>query len=314
MICACMIYFYYGEETFQTALAVSAVRAQSSDDVVMYDCTDAYNVEDILYTLRAQSLFASRRTIILSHIFAHAPAADQKQIIAALQQPTEDTIIITEHKIPRKNAALFVWLLQHATVKAQHDPITGAALDRWMRARMAHYGLAAEPAAQRALAVAAGTDLRRLDGEIAKLALYVNGGTCTVDDVHTMVGDAMERDLFATIAALCAQDRGQALRLLHEQRMAGDAAGYIFAMYAYQVRVLIRVASAVEQGGVRDAATIATMIGVHPFVAKKSLAIARRVSLARLKTVHHMMVIFDREIKTGRRDINTALDMLVMHA
>ena len=289
--------------------------AQQSGDVVTYDCDEAYNIDDLLYTLRAQSLFASQRTIILAQVFAHAPAADQKKIIAALEQPTTDTIIITEQKVPRKNAKLFVWLLDNnADVIAHHSPITGAALDRWVRARVAHHGMTADDAAIGALAVAAGDNLQRLDNEIVKLATYVRGRTCTVADVRALVHGNVAGDMFATVEALCAQDRARALHLLHTQRASGDDAAHIFAMYAYQVRILIRVASVVEQDGATHAAAVAKTLGVHPFVAQKALPIARRFSLERLKKVHQILAAFDRDTKTGKRDRDSVLDLLVMYA
>ncbi len=311
-----MIYFYYGEETFQTACAVRAVRAThpTHDETVFYDCAEQYDLADVLYTLQAQSLFASQRMIVITHFFLHASAADQREMIAVVERPTDDIIIFTEEKTPRKNAPLFTWLVKHSTVAQQHEPLRGAAFDRWMRDRMQRHGMRSDAAAARALASAVGDDLWRLESEIVKLATYAHGRVCTVVDVEKLVHGAIEANMFTTIEVLCTAQRAEAMRLLRTQQAAGDSVHHIFAMYAYQVRTLLRVASAVEQGGMRDVAAIARLLGMKPFVVRKALAIVQRTSLARLKNVHHMLAVFDRDMKVGTRDGESALDLLVLGA
>lgn len=310
-----MIFLYYGEETFQTACAVRAQKAAhpTHDETVVYDCTEQYDLSGVLSILRAQSLFTSHRIIVIVDFFTHASAADQKEMIAALERPTEDVIIFTEGKAPRKNAPLFTWLVNNGTA-VQHTLPSGAALDRWVRERAQRHGLRCDAPAVRALALAAGDDLWRLDNEIIKLATYTYGRACTVTDVERLVRDAIASNMFATIEALCTNDRAAALRLLHTQQAAGDKDGHIFAMYAYQIRILLRVASAVEQDGVLQSVVIARLLKIHPFVAQKAIAIVQRFPLTRLRAVHHMLATFDRDVKVGKRDAASALDLLVVKA
>lgn len=312
-----MIVLYYGTEPFQTAQAVRAARERAKrdgHDITVYDCERQYVCDDIVHALGARSLFASQRTVVILHFFARAAAADHKRLIVALERLTDDTVIFADNIVPRKNAALFTWLTEHADSVTRHDPLAGVALGAWARERAKFHGMAHDAAALGALCAAVGDDLYRMEHEIAKLAAFAHGRVCTVEDVQQLVTGDVSGNMFATVEALCAADRSRAMCLLYTQRAAGDDGFHIFAMYAYQVRLLIRVASAVEQEHVRDKKTLAARLKIHPFVAQKSLAIVRTVSLARLKALHHLLTLCDRDVKTGRRDINGALDHIAMFA
>src|SRR4029077_7830787 len=93
--------------------------------------------------------------------------------------------------------------------------------EQWIQAKIAGAGVAIEPAAARLLAVRAGTDLKRLRGDLERLLLYALGqSTITVDDVKQIAGPATLQDDWAMTNAI---EQGRTAEALRQLALALDA-------------------------------------------------------------------------------------------
>jgi DNA polymerase III subunit delta len=131
--------------------------------------------------------------------------------------------------------------------------------------------------------------------------------------VHEIVKGKIDADMFEMIEAVASGNRGVALKLLNKQIAAGDDKFHIFSMYAYQVRTLVNVGSAMEDG-LRDKSMIASSVKLHPFVVQKSIGMVDRLSYAKIKQMHKMLVKYDFDIKLGNCDIDSALDLFIVNS
>src|SRR4029077_18895200 len=114
-----------------------------------------------------------------------------------------------------RRSRMFKLLMKHATVVECGVIADQADAERWVRHRIAAAGSEIEPAAARLIAQRAGTDVKRLRGDVDRLLLYALGQkTITADDVKEIAGPAALQDDWAMTNAIEGGRAGEALRQL----------------------------------------------------------------------------------------------------
>lgn len=317
LLCTYMIIFLYGEETYQLFHKVQKIKKdyameQMHGTVFVHDCDEEYDPKNIIQSIAIQDLFAQKKIVIIKNYFAHAVAAEQKIMQQELSRPTQDVIVFWEEGMPRKNAPLFLWLNANAEDIFLSAILNDGQLEKWIDKYTKSIGGQITRDAIMELIAYVGNDLWHIATEIEKLVTYTGNTAIDVHHVQEIVHGKVDADMFATIEAICGSRKDQAIHLLRKQRAKGDDAFHIFSMYAYQIRLLLRVSSVVNEMGISDKGDIAKILKIHPFVAQKSIAVVRVLSESKLKKAHHMLTVFDHEIKTGKRDADTALDLLLI--
>jgi DNA polymerase III subunit delta len=187
----------------------------------------------------------------------------------------------------------------------------GAQLEAWLARRASAAGATLAPDAARLLASEVGEDLHLLANEIDKLSTHAGtGGTITVEGVRALSPASSRARVFDLTDALARRDRKRALALLHGLLAAGESPLGIVALTAYQTRTLMQVRALAERG--LRASQIAQAAGMAPFVAEKSLALARQFSMAQLEGAHRLLFDIDTGLKRSRMTPEMALDLLVI--
>lgn len=154
-----------------------------------------------------------------------------------------------------------------------------------------------------------GSDLRRLESELQKLAAYASGRRVTADDVRTMVSDAGEALIWDLTDALSQRDGRKAMRSLYELRRGDANAFYLLTMIARQYRILIKVKDALQNGGGSEY-DIAKQVGESPYPVKKAMGQSRAYQMQELEAILDRLLQADFAMKTGA-DAETELDVLV---
>ncbi|HEV2236827.1 MAG TPA: DNA polymerase III subunit delta [Ktedonobacterales bacterium] len=195
---------------------------------------------------------------------------------------------------------------------ARHFPEPkGNQLEGWLMQRAETLGARLAPDAARALAAAAGPQLRPLASELEKLATYVGReGAITAADVQLLTAATQPANRFELTDALARKDRTRALALVHEQLAAGESALAIIGQIAYQTRTLIQVKALAERG--LRGGQIAQTVGMSPFIVEKSVALARQFTFAQLVAAHRALLEMDAALKLSRMTPELALDLLVV--
>jgi DNA polymerase-3 subunit delta len=184
-------------------------------------------------------------------------------------------------------------------------------LPGWIHKRARAKGANLSTEATKLLAILVGTDLRLLDQEIEKLQLYAGERQITTEDVRALVSRARQESIFDLVDCVGRRETGRALRLLHRMLDDGEAALYLLAMLARQVRILLQVKDL--QGRGLGKSEMASQLKLHPYVVEKGMAQAWNFGVPQLEAAHHELVETDWAIKTGRLDDVTALDLLVVN-
>jgi len=183
-------------------------------------------------------------------------------------------------------------------------------LHAWIRERATTIGAQVRPNAVARLAWLVGGNLRMLDQELNKLALYAGDRPVTREDVDLMGSSAREENVFAAVDAVLERRPGVATRALYVLLEGGTGVTSIINLLARQVR-LVLLARGLLESGVKDRGEIGTRIGLRQgFALDKTLRQARRFETGYLANIHRRLLEADLASKTGRMEDRLNLEIL----
>ena len=161
-----------------------------------------------------------------------------------------------------------------------------------------------------------GSDGWQINNELNKLLSYKAASKLTpgsveieAEDVKNLVRGNFSENIFALTDALSVKNKALAAKLLDEQIEAGLNDGYLLKMFTRQSKILLQVKQALESGFSKR--QIIGQLKLHPFVAQKGLEQARNFTLPVLKNILSRLARIDYEVKSGRNDYLTGLNMLI---
>jgi DNA polymerase III delta subunit len=154
-----------------------------------------------------------------------------------LRNPEPQTVVVLVGGSLDKRSRGYKLLVKHATLVECGGIEDQADAERWVRTRVAAAGVQIETAATRLIAARAGTDVKRLRGDVDRLLLYGLGQkTITLDDARQIAGPAALQDDWAMTNAIEAGRTGEALRQLALLLDAGAAPEKILGQLGWLVR------------------------------------------------------------------------------
>jgi DNA polymerase III subunit delta len=223
---------------------------------------------------------------------------------------TADIVFLENTEVASTNP---IYKLAVASGKVVADPrARDVDLGKWIRRRAKEHGTEFEPAAidrLERLSRTASSSLRDIDADIAKLALYAGPRTVRVADIDLHVTATRDASVFTMVDAIGRRQSDRALAELHRLIDQGEPVPRLVAMISRQFRLLIQVRELHESGDRAD--SIAARLRLHPFQAEKLVEQARSFSLPSLERAYADLVTLDEEVKTGRADQVTAIDLYI---
>jgi len=262
----------------------------------------------------ASPFLASRRLVIIDQVTRRLSQKEQQerflQILADL--PVSTALVLLESKPLKGNH----WLIKgcrsdpaRAFIKQFNVP-KGEAMATWIRTYAQKQGGNIAPEGASLLAEWVGSDVRQAALEVDKLLAYVNySRPVEIDDVdHVAASLSIQGDYFAFLDALGTCNGRAAMHMMHKLLDEQEPLQLFFSLIG-QFRLLLLTREAMEEGGTE--ASVAKILGIHPFRAKKLFQHAKSLKLNTLDSIYHRLLEYDAAIKTGRITPGLALDTLV---
>lgn len=251
--------------------------------------------------LQGSSLFAAARLVILKNISANKSV--QEPLAEALSRAANDTTVVIADNALDKRTKLYKFLKSASTFK-EFLPLSDAQLVAWAQDIAKKDGAVLAAAEAQYLITRAGRDQWRLLHELQKLAAHQTA--ISRDLINQLVEQAPEGTAFELLDAALAGDQ-QKLAHLVRQLSTEEDPYKLFGLLASQVHALAVVANA----GGRSADIIAKEAGLHPFVVRKTQALAQRLTLAQVASMAEAVALCDFQLKSTGADpwqlIGTAL-------
>jgi DNA polymerase-3 subunit delta len=326
-----MIYLFHGDDEFGKAERINALKT-GLGELVDINTTEldgrSVTYQELQHHCDVPPFLGEYRLVIVSNLLSRLVGSRRKgekvtgasaDFMAWLGDylptvPATTQLVFSEDKkLPKSNQAMkaLVQLGEGSEVVEFSAPsVRGNGLERWVVQHAQKTNVRLAPGVATDLANFIGPDLRLIDSEMAKLAVYAGDRQVTQDDVRLLVPYAQDANIFNMVDALGHRRTAQAFRLLAQLRNEGAHPLYLLTMIVRQYRILVQVKELMEQGLNRD--SIASRIKLHVYPTQKAMAQARQYSSQQLISIYDRLLDTDAAIKTGRMEANLALDILVV--
>ena len=307
-----MIILLYGEDTFRLkkklmeVIEEYKVKHKTGLNLTRFE-ENNLDIDKVKEKIELVSMFDEKKLIILENALKNKIFSEEflKYIKKNKLKDNKDviTVIYQEGKLTKPS------LRRQVSMFEEFKLLLGNDLINWLKKQANENKADISQEALRKLVAYIGNDLWQLNNELNKLVSYKAGQSINEQDIDLLVKSKMDTDIFKTLDALAKRDKKTAFRLLHEHLEQGENEIYLFSMFIYQIRVLLKLKDLIEKGTVFY--DLASKSGLHPFVIKKSSEQLKNFSLEQLKGIYKYLLKIELGLKKGRLDGPTALDLLV---
>lgn len=309
-----MLIFLSGQDTYRSRQKLNEIighykKTNKSGLNLRYLNLKEKNFQDLKDELWSTPMFGEKKLLILEEAFSNNDFKEK-----FLKSPpkfwggTNNAILFYERESLPKNDPFFNFIEKQA--KSQRfEFLEGQKLKNWVKEEFKNWGGKIEESALNELINFVGSDTWQMSQEIKKLVNYKKGEIIEKKEVEILVRPKFEADIFKTIDSLATKNKKAALRLIHQHLEKGDSPSYLLSMINFQFRNLLLVKSLSQKYSSYYAISKAS--GLHPFVAKKAFEQAKKFEFAELKKIYRKLFEIDLDIKTGKIDPETALDLLI---
>lgn len=261
------VYLVYGGEAFLESELLRALR-----DAIVRPETEAFNYHVIDYradqltqalsTAQTMPFFDQRRLVIVRDCPAFMPPrrkqdADQEGeeketgmegLLAYLQRPVDTTcLVFTMENVDNRKKTTKAAMALGGAVECK--PLKDVDAVLWAQERATRYGKKMSGEAARILVEKVGTDLRSLDSDLSKLALFAEGAReITVTHVQQAVSGTAETEIYKLTEAVMLKQRSQAIQYLASVLRQVDHPLQVLAAITNQFRLLLLIQALVRRG------------------------------------------------------------------
>jgi len=318
-----MVFLIHGEDDFLAQeklvfLKSGSIKKYGDFNVSEFN-SENFSLEKFANEVKSLPFLGDKRVIILENVLSSTKKDERKKITEIALKPTDQSVIIFfENKdlLPYKakdrvkDIEDFIAKLDPKNI-FHYDILDIARLNRWIGEKLKSKGFTIEPKALNGLVALVGNNTRQIDNEIKKLTSYKHKEKkINSEDVIKLVRANVDTNIFSLTDALAKKDIKTAQQILKNIIDSGEEIYGILSMIAFQFRNLILVKIAESERIPQQKLLADTRM--NPYVHKKTSQQVRNFSLEKLKSIYHLIFETDLAIKTGEKEPELALDLLVV--
>ncbi|HOK35344.1 MAG TPA: DNA polymerase III subunit delta [Candidatus Pacearchaeota archaeon] len=319
-----MIIFLFGPDTFRSKRKLQEIikeyrlKHKSGLNFVQIEAKEEKSFEEFKKRVETASMFEETKLIVFKNTLS-LPKDFQEKIKNYLKERKlfeKDNIVLIffEEEDVKKNSSLYKFLAEKSFKTQEFKELPPAKLNLWIQKEAKNLGGTIEPKAIERLIFFFGDDLWQIGQELKKLIAFKNKEKITQKDVETLCRENLDPNIFETIEAISQKNKKRALKLLSEHLETDENALRILSMIVYQFRNLIKIKSFTENSSFSSwqfSYQASKILGLHPFVIKKTLPIAQQFSMEELKNIYQKLLELDYQIKTGKIAPEVGIEMFV---
>lgn len=297
------VHLVLGEDDFLAERATKAIVAAAGEGVEVTTLRAGDVSEGEIAMATSPSLFAEDRVVVVKHTEL-AGKEPTEILLKACVDPAPGITLVIEHTGGGRQKAMVAKFSKAAEVH-KADPLKDNERRSWLMEEFRRHGVRPTPDVAAAVLESVGSDLRELASAVSQLVSDTEG-ELTVESV---------RDYYVGVAEVAGFDiadqavAGRADRALASTRRALQLGTSPVSISAALAR---KVGDIAKLHGVRgNPDQLARTVGMHPYVAKKTMQVARQWSG---DAVSHAVIIvadLDAEVKGQGGDPQFALENAV---
>ncbi len=318
------VYLLYGTESFLMEEFISFAKSEmiapdyADLNIGQYDCAEI-PLAAILQDAETLPFLADQRVVIAHNAFfltgAKPPTkveVDPELLLQYVAKPPEYTsLFLTVQADKLDERKKIVKTLQQKATVIPFQPLRDSELYAWVERRAQKYKRVIKRDEAMLLVERVGNDLRLLDKEIEKMALYVEqeGGLINQEVIRLLSSRTLEQDVFALIEAAVNGKLSEAFRIFYDISKTGEEAIKLLSLFARQIRMLLHVKIWGPRGYSQQ--QLANMLKVHPYAVKKAMEQARFFDETGLRRLLNLLAEEDFRMKSGQVDKQLAIELFI---
>ena len=306
------VYLLYGEERY--------LRRQYRDKLRQALCEDGDSmnthfyegkniaVEEIIDLAETLPFLARRRVIFITDSGLFRSGGEK--MAEYLSNPSETTFFVFTETEVDKRSKLYK-AVQAKGYAAEFTAQDENVLKRWVAATLAKEGKKITENTVQLFLSKTGTDMENIRTELEKLICYCMDRNIVTDrDVEDICATRVSSHIFDMIDAIAAKRQKQALELYYDLLALKEPPMRILFLIARQCNMLLQVKELKARG--YDSRTIASKMGVAPFIVNKCLGQASKFKSSTLRTAVEKCVETEAAVKTGRMNDVMSVEILML--
>lgn len=260
-------------------------------------------VERLGESVQSLPFLAAEKLVVLDSPSSNKQFLEEFEKLLADAPETND-IVLVEPSLD-KRTAYYKWLKKHTDFQ-EFTALDERGLAAWAAGYIKEQGGNLKQADAMYLVGRVGLNQQGLAHELDKLLLAGSDITrATIDDLTER---SPQSTVFELLDAAFAGNSKKALGLYQEQRAMKVEPQHIIAMLAWQLHLL----AVVKTAGERTPDGVASEAKMSPYSVRKSLQIARSLSLARLRQLVADLTSLDAKSKRTMLDLDSALQTYIL--
>ena len=316
-----MLIFLYGPDTYRSQKKLKEIVVRYKEihksglNFQVYDASE--NDFDVFKSaVESASMFAEKKLIVFKNVLVSKDVSEKFMEWDGRNRlkDSKDVVCVFREKESDKRLTLYKWLTKNSDCQ-EFEELIGVRLRNWALESAKKRGVSLDASAVFTLINLTGGNLWMLENEISKLASYVRAKKKDMviknDDIFSFTKPRLETHIFNLVDAFVEGDRKRALYLLYSHLDFGDDERRLFSVIQGQFRNIAQAGWHIEKGN-RNYSDLARALKIHPFVAKKSISQASRMSPDQIKNIYEKLADIDMRMKTGTADARAELERLII--
>lgn len=306
------IYLLYGEERYlrrqyRQKLQNALCRDGDTMNVHFYNGKDV-PVGEIIDLAETLPFLAERRVIFISDSGLFKTGGEK--LAGYLNSPCESTCFIFSESEIDKRSKLYKTVQAKGYV-SEFSMQDEHSLKRWIAGMLARDGKRITETTVQLILTKAGTDMDNIQMELEKLVCYCMDREVITDaDVEAVCTTRTSNHIFDMLNALAEKNQKKALQLYYDLLTLKEPPMRILILLARQCNMLLQAKELKLKG--HDNRSIASGMGVAPFIAQKYLNQAARFKVSTLRNAVKQCVETETAIKTGRMNDVMGVEILLL--
>lgn len=294
-------YLVTGEDSFLVTSAVRMFRALAGPmaDFNLSELTSPESARDIIEACESLPLGEGRKVVTVSEF-----KGDCSPVASYLDKPNPSTVLVFITEKPDNNLSKL--LAKIAVVEC--TKLERRTVLSWIAVNTKELGSSITEAAANLLVDYCALDMSRISTELAKLCSYRPEGVINEEDVVDMIVPTLDYKIFALSEAVALRQPKKVAMVLSNLLDSGVSVMSLMGMLYANFRRLLYVSITPQYD------RMASDLGVKEYAVRKSKEQASHFTAKKLKKICDNLQQADYDIKSGRMNDRTALELAVLEA
>lgn len=273
-----------------------------------YSVCGSGDIAKAMDSLETMPFLADKRVVVIKDA-QDLPEKDLETLLSYLDKPSKSSVLILSAGSSFKKDKYYR-KLSGSLKEIKADKPDEATIKKWIHSFFKKQNIDISPQAVDLIVELKGTDTPSVKTELEKLAAFSAGGKIEIGHVEEIVGRSVTESVFKLVDAINAKDAKWVFRVLgdlyDQKKQPPEIIGYL----SWYIRIMQKIALLSGRGA--SSQEVSMELGYSPAYARRLQTQAKKYPVKRINSWTHLLFEADRDIKTGRRQADLAMEMLLV--